>query len=459
MKRTVLLVEDEIIMRVTLEDALSSAGYDVVSFDNGKSALAALKDHSFDLVVTDIMLPDCNGFDILKEATKIEETQVLVLTAYGTIKDAVDAMRLGAFDYITKPFSLDEFLLLVEKACDIKRLKEENIRLKRDLSQCFGFQQIIGESVEMKKIYSLIGKVAESDSAVLIFGESGTGKELIATTIHYQSKRRGKPLIKVNCAALPEGLVESELFGYEKGAFTGALKTKPGRFELADGGTLFLDEIGDLPRPTQIKLLRVLQDGCLERLGSTVTVKTDVRIITATNMDLEDEIKKGNFRGDLYYRLNVIPVFLPPLRNKIDDIPLLLNYFLERYNARSYKKVKFDSQAVETLMEYGFPGNVRELENIVERCAALSDGDVITKEQLPRYIIDNSRMDASMPYISLSEVAAEAEKEHILKILRSSKGSKTKTAEILGISRKNLWEKLKAYNINPKNAFSSSMDG
>jgi len=448
MKKTVLLVEDEIIMRVTLEDALSSAGYDVATFENGKSALAALKDRSFDLVVTDIMLPDGSGLEILKEAVTTAESQVLVMTGYGTIKDAVAAMRLGAYDYLTKPFSLDEFLLLVEKACDYKRLKEENIRLKKALNQCCGFPSIIGESMAMKQIYSLIGKVAESDSTVLISGESGTGKELVAVTIHYQSRRKDQPLIKVNCAALPEGLVESELFGYEKGAFTGALKTKPGRFELADGGTLFLDEIGDLPRPTQIKLLRVLQDGCFERLGSTVTVKTDVRIITATNMHLESEIKKGNFRGDLYYRLNVIPIALPSLRDKIDDIPLLLNHFLEIYNARSTTRLKFDSQAIQALMDYDFPGNVRELVNIVERCAALSDSDVITKEQLPRYVLESDKTDSSMPNFLLSEVAAEAEKEHIQKILRSARGNKTRTAKILGISRKNLWEKLKAYNID-----------
>lgn len=447
MKRTVLLVEDEKIMRVTLEDALSSSGYDVTSFENGKNALDALKDVSFDIVVTDLKLPDSSGFDILKEASRTGDTQVLVMTAYGTIKDAVEAMRLGAFDYITKPFSLDEFLLLTEKACNIKSLKEENVRLRRDLNQCFGFSQIIGESAEMKKIYGLITKVAESDSTVMIFGESGTGKELIATTIHYQSWRRDNPLIKVNCAALPEGLVESELFGHEKGAFTGALKMKPGRFELADGGTLFLDEIGDLPLPTQIKLLRVLQDRSFERLGSTETVKVDVRIIAATNKNLEDEIKKGIFREDLYYRLNVIPMFLPPLRKRIDDIPLLLDHFLEKYNARLKKKIKFNWQAVRTLMDYEFPGNVRELENIVERCVALSDGTVISSEQLPGYIVKNSK-NASEPYFSLSEVAAEAEKDYILKMLRATKGNKTKAAELLNISRKTLWEKMKSYTID-----------
>jgi DNA-binding NtrC family response regulator len=374
-----------------------------------------------------------------------ENAQIIVMTAFGTIKDAVEAMKLGAFDYITKPFSLDEFKLIVKRALDVKALKDENIRLRKDLSECCGYPNIVGESHEMRKVFELLGRVSQTDSTVLILGESGTGKELIASTIHYQGLRKDKSFIKVNCAALPENLIESELFGYEKGAFTGATRRKPGRFELADKGTLFLDEIGDLPHSTQIKLLRVLQDGYFERLGGTETINVDVRVITATNRNLEEDVKKGSFREDLYYRLNVIPLLLPPLRKRIDDIPLLIDNFNLRYNSRLGKRVKFSTQAIKALMAYDFPGNVRELENLVERCIALSEGETINMEDLPSHIV-RKRKDLS-PGITLSEISAEAEKEYITRILRSTKGNRTKAAEILSISRKTLWEKMNNYGI------------
>jgi two-component system response regulator AtoC len=446
MKQNIMIIEDDKLMRVTLKDSLKTNGYVAQVYEKGSDAVTAFKKDEFSLVITDIRLPDMSGLDVLKMIKdKSAKTPVIMMTAFGTIKDAVEAMKLGAFDYITKPFSLEEFNLIVKRALEVKELREENIRLRRNLSECYRFPNIIGESAEMEKVYELIEKVSQTDSTILILGENGTGKEMVASTIHYQSQRNNGPLIKVNCAALPENLVESELFGYEKGAFTGATRTKPGRFERAHKGTIFLDEIGDLPPSVQIKLLRVLQDGSIERLGGTETLSVDVRVITATNRNLDEDVKKGRFREDLYYRLNVIPVHMPPLRERRDDIPLLIDHFLECYNNNFGKKATFSSDAISALMDYDFPGNVRELENIVERCIALSTENSITRDTLPLHIVKN-RKDLS-PTVSLPEVAAEAEKAHIMKILKSTKGNKTKAAEILGISRKSLWEKVKAYNI------------
>ena len=444
MKKTVLLIEDEKIMRITLEDALSGAGYEVMSFDAGAPALQAIKGNSFDVVVTDVRLPDIDGFDIVKEINRYSDIPVIVMTAYGTIKDAVEAMKLGAFDYITKPFALDEFLLLIERALEMKRLKEENIRLKKDLGACYSAPNIIGSSGEMKKVFSLVGRVSATDSTVLILGESGTGKELIATTIHYQSGRKDRPLIKVNCAALPEGLIESELFGHEKGAFTGAVKRKPGRFELADGGTIFLDEIGDLPLSTQSKILRVIQERQFERIGGTATLNVNVRIIAATNRNLEDDVKAGRFREDLYYRMNVIPITLPPLRDRKEDIPVLVEFFMDRYRKRLSNNVKFSKDAVDLLLGYDYPGNVRELENIIERCVTLTAGEMIGKDDLPAIMKPDLSVSKSL---LLSDIATDAEKGHIIKVLQTTQGNKTKAAEILGISRKTLWEKINSYGI------------
>lgn len=443
MNGSILLLEDEKLMRVTLEDALRAEGYDVVSFETGTEAMDFLMSSPVDVIVTDVRLPDIDGLSILKKISNTNDALVIVMTAFGTIKDAVEAMKLGAFDYITKPFSLDEFLLLIERAMDVKRLKEENIRLKKDLSRYYHFPNIIAESDEMKKVCSVVERVADSDSTVLLLGESGTGKELIATTIHYQSKRRDKPLIKVNCAALPEGLIESELFGHEKGAFTGAIKRKLGRFELANGGTIFLDEIGDIPLSAQSKILRVIQERQFERVGGTETINVDVRIIAATNKNLEEEVKRGNFREDLYWRLNVIPISLPPLRNRKEDIPYLIDFFLDKYRNKLSRKISFSKEAIDVLLAYDYPGNIRELENIVERCVTLSTSDIIKKDDLPSFIIKKQ----DNKHLFLSDVAAEAEKEHIIRILKATKGNKTRAAEMLGISRKTLWEKMKAYGI------------
>ncbi len=444
MRETVCLIEDEKIMRVTLEDALKAAGYDVVSFETGAAGLEALRNAPCDVVVTDVRLPDMDGFDIVREIARQGGSQVIVMTAFGTIKDAVEAMKLGALDYITKPFSLDEFLLLVDRALELTRLKEDNIRLRKDLNRCYRVPNIVGESTAMKKVSSLVERISASDSTVLILGESGTGKELVATALHYQSHRKGKPLIKVNCAALPEELIESELFGHEKGAFTGAVRRKPGRFELANGGTIFLDEIGDVPLSTQSKILRVIQERQFERIGGTATLTVDVRILAATNRNLEEEVGAGRFREDLYYRLNVIPLVLPPLRERKEDIPGLIEFFMDKYRKKLSKYVRLSGETGEALLAYDYPGNVRELENAIERCVTLSGSNVIGKEELPDAVANRQQ---AAGRLLLSDVAADAEKNHILEVLKTTRGGKASAAKILGISRKTLWEKMNAYGI------------
>lgn len=440
MNNRIIIIEDDRIMRITLEDSLRLAGYDVFTCESLGDFRNAMKDNRFDLIVTDVRLPDGDGIEILKDQP---DCPVIIMTAFGTIKDAVEAMKLGAFDYITKPFSLEEFMLLVQKAFEFSALKLENIRLKQDIKRCYGIPSIIGQSPAMRQLLSSIEKIADSDTTVIIYGESGTGKELVATTIHYQSKRRDKPIIKVNCAAIPEGLVESELFGHEKGAFTGAVKRKPGRFELAHGGTIFLDEIGDLPLSAQAKILRVLQEKTFERIGGAESIKVDVRIIAATNKDLKNEVKKGLFREDLFFRLNVIPVVIPPLRERREDIPPLIEHFLKVYNTRSGKNVNLSNDALTELIKYDYPGNVRELENIIERCITLSSGGTIKKEDLSFISSEENYQ-----LLRLSELSRRAERDHIIKILKLTGGNRTRAADILGISRKTLWEKMNQYEID-----------
>jgi len=447
MSKSILVVEDEKILRISLADALKGEGYSVLAVADGDAALAALEQGEFSLVITDIRLPGAGGAEVLRKTlSESPITPVIMMTAYGTIKDAVEAMRCGAFDYITKPFDLDEMLVTVHKALEIQTITEENIRLKKELNRYYGAPNIIGESRAMQAVFAILGKVSRTDSTVLILGESGTGKELIASTIHYQGARKDKRIIRVNCAALPAELIESELFGYEKGAFTGAAARKPGRFDLADGGTLFLDEIGDLPLLTQTKILRVLEERSFERLGATATVRVDVRIIAATNKDLQQEVKKGRFREDLYYRLNVIPVVLPPLRQRREDIPLLIHAFARRFNDRMGTSVSFSPEAVDALMQYTFPGNVRELLNVVERCIALANGRIIHRHDLPAHIV--APRQAKTALATLQQVTAEAEKSHIARIVQLTKGNRSKAAEILGVSRKTLWEKINAYQLD-----------
>ncbi len=442
MKHNLLIIEDDKIMRVTLTDFLKARGHDVVACPLGVEGIDKYDKEEFSLVISDVMLPDMNGLDIIKQIKEKDPNALsLIITAYGTIKDAVEAMKVGAFDYITKPFDLEEFNLTLNRALEVKELRDENTRLHRNLNECYSFSNLIGDSYKMKKLYELIGKVSKIDSTVCVLGESGTGKELVASTIHYQSNRRKGPFIKVNCAALPESLVESELFGCERGAFTGANRRKPGRFERAHKGTLFLDEIGDLPASVQTKLLRVLQDGSFERVGGVETIKTDVRLITATNKLIEEEVQAGRFREDLFYRLNVIPIILPPLRDRGEDIALLLDSFLETFNCSFGKRISLSSEAEDALVNYDFPGNVRELKNILERSVALESSNVISIDSLPAHITKKQK--SSLSFATLSEVSSSAEKTHISKILKFTKGNKTKAAKLLGINRKTLWEKIK----------------
>ncbi len=444
--KSILVVEDEKTMRISLQDALMAEGFEVAVAETGREGMDALTSGNFALVITDVRLPDMNGMDILRHIKEeTPEILVIVMTAYGSIEDAVDAMKNEAFDYVTKPFSLDELILTVRRALEVQELAAENLQLRKEISSCYSSMNIVGESPAMERIFKFIQKVSRSDSNVLILGESGTGKELAATAIHYQSHRKNKPFIKINCAALPENLIESELFGYEKGAFTGAVKQKPGRFELADTGTIFLDEIGDLPLLTQAKILRVIEERTIERLGGTKIIEIDVRLIAATHVDLDKSVKRGQFREDLYYRLNVIPVSLPPLRKRKEDIPLLVDLFRCRFNDQLGTSHSFSRQAVEALTNYRFPGNVRELRNIVERCLSLAEGKVIQKEELPAHILKEKGHAALVP---LAEVSAEAEKAHILKILQITKGNRTRSAEILGISRKTLWDKITTYKLD-----------
>lgn len=447
MTHSIVIIEDEKIVRVSLTDALKAEGYTVLPTDNGNEALKVIENGQFSLVITDIRLPGAGGMEILRKSlTESPNTPVILMTAFGNIKDAVEAMRFGAFDYITKPFDLEEMLVTVQRALEMQAIRQENIRLKKEISTFLGGQSIIGESKAMRRVFNLLERISRTESTVLILGESGTGKEMIASTIHYQSVRREQPIIRVNCAALPDDLIESELFGYEKGAFTGAAQRKPGRFELADKGTIFLDEIGDIPPLTQTKLLRVLEQRSFERLGGTSPVEVDVRIIAATNKNLAEEVKRGRFREDLYYRLNVIPLELPPLRKRKEDIPLLVDTFARRFNDQMGSNRFFSAQSLAALSAYRFPGNVRELLNIVERCIALTANDQIEPADLPPHICPTST--SKVLLTSLHEITAEAEKNHILKILKLTGGNRSKSADILGISRKTLWEKINLHQLD-----------
>lgn len=447
MSNSILIVEDEKILRVSLADALTEEGYTVLSVEGGEDAVSTIKQGEFSVVISDIRLPDISGIDVLRQCMKLSPaTPVIMMTAFGNIEDAVESMRIGAFDYITKPFNLEEMIVTVSKALEVHNITEENIRLKRELSSQFSTETIIGESKAMQTVFAMLDRISRTESTVLILGESGTGKELIASTIHYQSARKENPIVRVNCAALPDNLIESELFGYEKGAFTGADVKKPGRFDMANKGTLFLDEIGDLPPLTQTKLLRFLENKTFERLGSTQSVSADIRIIAATNKNLEKEISKGTFREDLYYRLNVIPVSLPPLRKRVEDIPLLVVAFSRKFNDQFGTNVTFTQESLQEMLQYGFPGNVRELLNIVERCIALSHGKKVEPLDLPPHVVTNKKKRTSLR--SLQSVSIEAEKVHIINILKVTQGNKSKAAKILKISRKTLWEKMNNYEIS-----------
>jgi len=454
----VLIVDDELNIRRVLAAMLKREGYEVTTAADGEQALSVLQRTPVHVVVTDLVMPRMGGLDLLKRvAADYPDVPVIVITAHGSVDTAVAALKSGAFDYITKPFEQDELKKVIAKAARAHDLERQNVHGVADGEK----PPFVGQSQAMRQIHEIIAKVADSPSTVLITGESGTGKELVAQALHVGSSRRDKPLIKVNCAAIPKDLVESELFGYEKGAFTGAVGSKPGRFELADGGTLFLDEIGEVPVEMQVKLLRALQESEFERVGGIRTIRVDVRLIAATNRDLKALIADGKFREDLYYRLAVVPFWLPPLRDRKEDIPLLVQHFIEKYDKRLGKKVeRMEDAALHVLLGYSWPGNIRELENLMERSVLFADGSVILASSLPDSLRERAPgtpvpiaalgplgaiaapSGASMKEI-VRQAQAELERDLIGRALEETGGNVTRAAKRLQISRKSLQIKMK----------------
>lgn len=450
------MVEDKESMRRMLKETLEGAGYLVAEASDGQEAIKMLSTSRYDLVLTDLKLPKKDGVAVLKAANDVDpQCPVILMTAYGTIRTAVEAMKEGAYDYVEKDVELvDRLLVLIERALERQRLFVENLVLREEVSKRLGFPKIVGVSRKMQDASSLIQKVAASSATVLLLGESGTGKELFARAIHQMSGRRGKPFIAINCAAIPETLLESELFGHEKGAFTGAISLKLGKFELADGSSLFLDEIGDLSPAVQAKLLRVLQDGTFERVGGTKTIRVDVRIIAATNTDLSRAVRERRFREDLYFRLNVFPIPIPPLREHPEDIPALVEHFLAKFSAEMRKDIKrVNPKVLQALMEYHWPGNVRELENFVERAVILCQGPELQLEHFPlgfQRELGPGELGISL-HGSLHEVSARASQlaERILiqRTLEDTQGNKARAADVLHVSYKTLLSKIKEYGI------------
>jgi len=448
----ILVVDDEKSMRDFLSIMLKKEGYEVVTAENGGDALKTVQGEIFDLVISDVKMPGLDGIDVLKAVKEVSpETVVIMITAFATTETAVEAMKLGAYDYIIKPFKVDELKLIIKKALEKHSLRKENILLRREIESRVGFENFIGKSEPMQRIFGLIKQVADTKSTVLITGESGTGKELVAKALHFNSARKDGPFVTVNCGALPETLLESELFGSMKGAFTGAVSNRQGLFEAANGGTLFLDEISSTTPALQIKLLRVIQEREFKRVGGTADIKVDVRVLAASNSDLQAEVKRGNFREDLYYRLNVIPIHIPPLRDRKDDIPLLVDFFLRKYSSdRALKSIAPD--AMKLLMNYGWPGNVRELENTIERMVILAAGDTIQREHIQDIIKDvrpcpelvpSDIPDAGMDIEALLE---NAEKTLLKKALEKAGGVKTEAAKLLGLSFRSFRHRLQKYD-------------
>lgn len=445
-KPRILLIDDDKTALDGLVKILSHDGYAVSGALSGYEALNLLSRKSFDIIVTDMKLPGMGGLSLIHEVRKKEEpVAIVVITAYSSVKTAVEAIKCGADDYLTKPVNVEELELVLEKLWERQQLIVQNRLLKEKLKDKYKSSELVGSTPQMHQIFNMIEDVAPSTASILILGETGTGKELVANAIHYQSDRACMPFIALHCAALSEGVLESELFGHEKGAFTGAVQSRKGRFELADGGTLFLDEVGEMSLKVQVKLLRVLEKGEFERVGGEKTIKVDVRLIAATNRDLEKEVAEGRFREDLFYRLNVITVPLPPLRERREDVPLLSNFFIIKY-AKKYKKEieGFAPESMEALCSYHWPGNVRELENVIERSVVLCKKNMITIDHLPKNMVPNKE-DISTIKIPLGTSLKEAEKEIIQKTLQMAQGSKKEAAKILGISSRKIEYKVKEW--------------
>lgn len=452
---SLLVVEDKGAMQQMLEATLTGEGFEVDIVSNGKEAIEKVHNRRYDLVLTDLKLPGADGIEVLSKVKEIDpEMSVIVMTAYGTVETAVEAMKIGAFDFITKPFDTDRLSLLINRALENRRLVVENILLKEELANSYGLTEIIGKSERIKEATSLVQKVSPSDTTVLLLGESGTGKELFARAIHFLSPHKDGSFVAINCAAIPRELLENELFGSEKGAFTSSHARKMGKFEIAEGGTIFLDEIGDMEVSLQAKLLRVLQEKKFERLGGTKTTDVNVRVIAASNMDLKDAIKKRLFREDLFYRLSVFPITVPPLRDRREDVQALADHFINKFCKEMNKKLKRLSKDSLALMEkYHWPGNVRELENTIERAIILCEGKTITPDQMAIRLPSSAEI-RLREGAGLKEVAAyaqaEAEKSLIKRVLIQTGGNKKKSAEILKIDYTTLFEKLKKHGIQTK---------
>ena len=448
----ILIIDDEENMLHMLKTLLSKEGYEVVTATNGTEGLERIETDSFDTILCDIRMPEMDGLSFLKAAKeKNPDSTIIMMSAYGTIDLAVEAMKHGAYDYVSKPFKPDEIILTLKKAEERERLRKENIFLKKEIKKEFGFENMITKNDKMFQIFETIHKISDYDTSVLIIGESGTGKELVAKAIHYNSKRNGKPFIAINCGAIPENLLESELFGYVKGAFTDAYQNKKGLFEEANGGTLLLDEIGELPSNLQVKLLRALQEGEVRKIGDTKQIKLDVRIIAATSRNLAQEARKDNFREDLFYRLNVIQIDLPPLRERREDIPLLVNHFINRYNEKHHLKVKnISSAALNILVEYDWQGNIRELENAIERAIILSESSCIEVSALPPDIRKSETFEdkeLGNDEYSIKKIHLIMEEQLIIKALNKTNGNRTQASKLLGISHPSLLSKMKGFGI------------
>jgi two-component system response regulator PilR (NtrC family) len=446
----ILVVDDEKSMREVLEIFLRNEGYTVSVAENGQQAASALKDDIFDLIITDMKMPKMDGLDLLRTVKELTpDTIVVIVTAFGNTESAVEAMKLGAYDYIQKPFKMDDIRLVVKNALDRHRL-QQNVSILKKQIEAPSIENIIGKSPAMKELFTVISKSASSNANVLITGESGTGKELVARAVHDLSPRKHNHFVTLNCAAIPEGLLESELFGYMKGAFTGATSNKQGLFELANEGTLFLDEIGEMPMSLQAKLLRVIEGGVFRRVGGVSDIHSDVRIVAATNRDLQEMIDEGRFREDLYFRLNVLSLKIPPLRERRDDIPLLVEHFLMKFSGG---KKRFTPQVMKMLQDYRWKGNVRELENIVERVILLADGDTIDVDALPEEIRNSSaaeRVTVPSGGIDLEKLMCDTEKAYLLDALRKTNGVKTEAARLLNLTFRSFRHKLKKYGIDKK---------
>ena len=464
----ILIADDHKSTCEGLAIALEAKGHSTQIVLDGASAIEAVKEHFFDLLIVDVRMPKANGIQVLEAVKAMSpETIVIMMTAYGTIDLAVEAMQKGAADFVTKPYKLEQIELKVERALQQRRMRLENLYLREELESRYNLDEVIGESPKMQAVYHTVQAVAPTNSTVLILGESGTGKELIARAIHQHSQRKEEPFIKVNCAALADGILESELFGHEKGAFTDAIRQKPGRFELANGGTLFLDEIGDIPPSTQAKLLRVLQEREFERVGGTKTIRVDVRLIAATNHNLPSLIHAGQFREDLYYRLNVVPIEMPPLRERREDIPLLVAHFLRKYNAETNKKIsEIHQDAMRMLSTYPWPGNVRELANAIERAVVLASGNVLTTENLslglhsPRQGLPSNEVKgwngSAIPVpategTTLTEMVEAFEKQLLWNAYLRTEKVKAEAAKLLGIERSTFRYKFDKYKLYEKN--------